>query len=137
MSFVMLHFNHPLRSAERLATLDILSRGRIEFGTARGNNAAVVNAFKEDANRTKAEWRETLEAIANTPPAKAGGFGLRLQAGLIGRAADYHRPEIYRVGPVEMHPWGADSIRDGFFPWPAASENSNQGLSYRPAFPLH
>lgn len=63
MSFVMLHFNHPLRSAERLATLDILSRGRIEFGTARGNNAAVVNAFKVDANRTKAEWRETLEVI--------------------------------------------------------------------------
>jgi hypothetical protein len=26
----------------------------------------------------------------NTPPAKAGGFGLRLKAGLIGHAADLH-----------------------------------------------
>jgi len=26
----------------------------------------------------------------NTPPAKAGGFGLRLKAGSIGHSADYH-----------------------------------------------
>jgi hypothetical protein len=25
----------------------------------------------------------------NTPPAKAGGFGLRLKAGFVGHAADY------------------------------------------------
>ena len=61
MSTVMLHFNHPIRTAERLATLDILSRGRIEFGTARGNNAGVVRTFEIDADGTRAEWRETLE----------------------------------------------------------------------------
>jgi len=27
--------------------------------------------------------------LVNTPPAKAGGFGLRLKAGSIGHAADY------------------------------------------------
>ncbi len=27
--------------------------------------------------------------VVNAPPAKAGGFGLRLKAGLIGRSADY------------------------------------------------
>jgi hypothetical protein len=26
----------------------------------------------------------------NTPPAKTGGFGLRLEAGSIGHSADYH-----------------------------------------------
>ncbi len=30
-------------------------------------------------------------SIVNTPPAKAGGFGLRLKAGSIGRATDYDR----------------------------------------------
>lgn len=61
MSTVMLHFNHPIRTAERLATLDIVSRGRIEFGTARGNNTGVVHTFEIDADGTKSEWRETLE----------------------------------------------------------------------------
>jgi len=61
MSIVMLHFNHPIRTAERLATMDIISRGRIEFGTARGNNAAVVRTFDIDAENSKAEWRETLD----------------------------------------------------------------------------
>jgi len=32
---------------------------------------------------------EVLVEDVNTPPAKAGGFWLRLQAGLIGHAADY------------------------------------------------
>lgn len=61
MSTVMLHFNHPIRTAERLATMDIISRGRMEFGTARGNNAGVVKTFEIDADDTKAEWQETLE----------------------------------------------------------------------------
>ena len=30
------------------------------------------------------------DPCVNTPPAKAGGFGLRLKAGLIGHAADLH-----------------------------------------------
>lgn len=63
MSTVLLHFNHPIRSAERLATLDILSRGRMQFGTARGNNAGVVKTFEIDADGTRAEWLETLEVI--------------------------------------------------------------------------
>ena len=63
MSTVLLHFNHPIRTAERLATLDILSRGRMQFGTARGNNAGVVKTFEIEADGTRAEWLETLEVI--------------------------------------------------------------------------
>ncbi len=61
MSIAMLHFNRLIRTAERLATMDIISRGRIEFGTARGNNAAAVRTFDVDAENSKAEWRETLD----------------------------------------------------------------------------
>ena len=36
-------FNHPARTAERLATLDLLSRGRVEFGM--GVNVAFLDGF--------------------------------------------------------------------------------------------
>ena len=62
MSVVALKFNHPIRIAERLATLDIVSRGRVEFGTARSNNIQYLNTFGVDPTTTRSEWRETLEA---------------------------------------------------------------------------
>lgn len=60
MSTVMLHFNHPIRIAERLATIDILSRGRLEFTAVRGNNAHVFDAFEINPETTLKEWEETL-----------------------------------------------------------------------------
>ena len=36
---VLLPFEHPVRVAERVATLDVLSGGRVEFGTGRGRVA--------------------------------------------------------------------------------------------------
>ena len=63
MSVVALKFNHPIRIAERLATLDILSRGRVEFGTARSNNIQYLNTFGVDPTNTRSEWRETLEVV--------------------------------------------------------------------------
>lgn len=62
MSVVMLKFNHPIRIAERLATLDILSHGRVEFCTARSNSHLTIGPFEVDAEETRDQWRETLEA---------------------------------------------------------------------------
>ena len=63
MSHVLLTFNHPLRTAEHLATLDIISRGRVEIGTARSNNSVMHKAFGVDPNDTRAQWRESLSVI--------------------------------------------------------------------------
>ena len=38
MCAVLLKWNHPVLVAERLATLDIVSKGRAELATARSNN---------------------------------------------------------------------------------------------------
>jgi alkanesulfonate monooxygenase SsuD/methylene tetrahydromethanopterin reductase-like flavin-dependent oxidoreductase (luciferase family) len=88
MSAVMLHFNHPLRIAERLATLDILSRGRIEMSTARGNNPHVVGAFEVDAPNTREEWEETL----------------RLTVKALTTDPVEHHGRFYRVEPVSVWP---------------------------------
>jgi alkanesulfonate monooxygenase SsuD/methylene tetrahydromethanopterin reductase-like flavin-dependent oxidoreductase (luciferase family) len=55
--------NHPLRVAERIATEDILSGGRIELGTGRANTPLIVKAFEVDPDRSRAEWREGVELI--------------------------------------------------------------------------
>src|SRR5262249_10266638 len=56
--------NHPARVAERIATMDHLSEGRIEFGTGRGASSAEWAGFDiPSAAETKRMWRESLEQI--------------------------------------------------------------------------
>jgi alkanesulfonate monooxygenase SsuD/methylene tetrahydromethanopterin reductase-like flavin-dependent oxidoreductase (luciferase family) len=62
-STVLLEFNHPVRVAERLATLDVLSNGRAELGTARSNNVGTLEAFGIDPTTTRSQWNEALRAV--------------------------------------------------------------------------
>ncbi|MFD3488935.1 LLM class flavin-dependent oxidoreductase [Streptomyces sp. NPDC058665] len=55
--------NHALRVAERVATEDILSNGRVELGTGRGNTTLALRAFEVDPSENKAQWREGIELI--------------------------------------------------------------------------
>lgn len=57
------NMNHALRVAERLATEDILSGGRVELGTGRGNTTLALRAFEVDPTKNKSEWREGIEII--------------------------------------------------------------------------
>lgn len=56
-------FNHPIRVAERLATLDIVSNGRAEFGTGRANTLLALDAFQCPLDETRARWEEALEVV--------------------------------------------------------------------------
>ncbi len=56
-------FNHPVRVAERIAGLDIVSNGRVEFGTGRGISIEEHGGFDMDPAQTKAMWREAIEII--------------------------------------------------------------------------
>lgn len=55
--------NHPLRIAERIATQDILSRGRIELGTGRGNTMLTLRGFGVDIETTREQWEEGIDLI--------------------------------------------------------------------------
>lgn len=57
----LLPYHHPLHVAERLATLDVLSRGRVEFGFGRGFSPREYAAFGLDMATGRARM---LEAIA-------------------------------------------------------------------------
>jgi alkanesulfonate monooxygenase SsuD/methylene tetrahydromethanopterin reductase-like flavin-dependent oxidoreductase (luciferase family) len=50
--------NHPVRVAERIATLDLLSNGRVEFGTGEGSSFAELDGFMVNAKRKREMWEE-------------------------------------------------------------------------------
>ena len=56
-------FNHPARVAERIATLDILSNGRVEFGTGRALTIEELAGFGIHPDDTRDMWDEALHAI--------------------------------------------------------------------------
>jgi alkanesulfonate monooxygenase SsuD/methylene tetrahydromethanopterin reductase-like flavin-dependent oxidoreductase (luciferase family) len=53
-------FNHPIRVAERIATLDLLSNGRVDFGTGEAGSEAELSGFGVDVNRKRDMWEESL-----------------------------------------------------------------------------
>ena len=59
----MLTFNHPIRVAERVATLDLVSHGRMQLGTARSNQAHTIEAFEIDVNDTRQQFSEGIEIV--------------------------------------------------------------------------
>lgn len=56
-------YNHPVRVAERIATLDILSDGRVEFGTGRSGTPAELEGFGIDPALSRDMWEEAVRAI--------------------------------------------------------------------------
>lgn len=63
MCSVLLKWNHPILVAERLATLDIVSKGRAEIATARSNNLTTLGAFGVDPSETRAQWEDGLAVL--------------------------------------------------------------------------
>ena len=56
-------YNHPVRAAERAAVLDILSNGRVEFGTGRSITEQELGGFMIDPDVTLEQWEEAVRAI--------------------------------------------------------------------------
>jgi len=56
-------YNHPIRIAERIATLDILSGGRVNWGTGKSSSQVEQQAFETRPEELHAEWLEAVEMI--------------------------------------------------------------------------
>jgi alkanesulfonate monooxygenase SsuD/methylene tetrahydromethanopterin reductase-like flavin-dependent oxidoreductase (luciferase family) len=58
-------YNHPAKVAARIATLDLVSNGRVEFGTGESSSRAELEGYGIDPTQKRAMWREATEQVAN------------------------------------------------------------------------
>jgi alkanesulfonate monooxygenase SsuD/methylene tetrahydromethanopterin reductase-like flavin-dependent oxidoreductase (luciferase family) len=62
-AIVQLPLAHPLRVAEELATLDVLSGGRVEVGVGRGGNPAHFAGFGVPMAESRGRFEEALDYV--------------------------------------------------------------------------
>src|SRR5438093_4461148 len=58
-------YNHPARVAERISALDILSNGRVEFGSGESASEMELGGFGVERGLKKAMWEEATREICH------------------------------------------------------------------------
>jgi alkanesulfonate monooxygenase SsuD/methylene tetrahydromethanopterin reductase-like flavin-dependent oxidoreductase (luciferase family) len=56
-------FNHPIRIAERVATLDILSEGRVNWGSGKSSSNVEAELFGIEQEDLEPQWEEALSMV--------------------------------------------------------------------------
>ena len=56
-------YNHPVRTAESVAVLDLISDGRVDFGTGRSSTRAELEGFGVSPHETRDQWEEAIKAV--------------------------------------------------------------------------
>ena len=55
--------NHTARVAERVATLDLISDGRVDLGTGEGSSVAELEGFGVEWSSKRDQWQDNLDAV--------------------------------------------------------------------------
>ena len=58
-------YSHPAKIASRIATLDLVSQGRVEFGTGESSSRAELEGFGIDPAHKRAMWQEATEQVCH------------------------------------------------------------------------
>jgi alkanesulfonate monooxygenase SsuD/methylene tetrahydromethanopterin reductase-like flavin-dependent oxidoreductase (luciferase family) len=100
-------YNHPVRTAESVAVLDLLSDGRVDFGTGRSATRIELEGFGIDPRETRQMWREAIGHVVGCWTHDEYEF-----------AGEHWQMPKRRVHPKpyqDPHPpvWGATSSEDG------------------------
>ncbi len=62
---VITNYNHPARTAECIATLDLVSNGRVEFGTGESSAILELGGFDIPVDSKRDQYLEAVEQVAN------------------------------------------------------------------------
>ncbi|MEV7965059.1 LLM class flavin-dependent oxidoreductase [Sphaerisporangium sp. NPDC088356] len=110
LGVVLLPFQSPIRTAERVATLDILSNGRVEFGTGRGASPLEYQAFQRPFEQSRKIWEDSLEAVLAIWKADGEPISRSNEFFEIPDVAVYPRPAQLPHPPV----WVASTSLEGY-----------------------
>ncbi len=58
-------YSHPAKIASRIATLDLVSNGRVDFGTGESSSLAELGGFGVPVDQKREMWREAVEQTCN------------------------------------------------------------------------
>jgi alkanesulfonate monooxygenase SsuD/methylene tetrahydromethanopterin reductase-like flavin-dependent oxidoreductase (luciferase family) len=100
-------YNHPVRTAESVAVLDLISNGRVDLGTGRSSTRPELEGFGISPRDTRAMWQEAIGHVVGCWTNDEYEF----------QGEHWSMPKR-RVLPKPMqkpHPplWGATSSEDG------------------------
>ena len=100
-------YNHPVRSAESAAVLDLLSDGRVELGTGRSSTRTEMEGFGVHPNDTREMWHEAVQHIVSCWTDEYAEFQ--------GKHWSLPRRRVQPKPLQKPHPpiWGATGSADG------------------------
>jgi alkanesulfonate monooxygenase SsuD/methylene tetrahydromethanopterin reductase-like flavin-dependent oxidoreductase (luciferase family) len=100
-------YNHPVRSAESAAVLDLISNGRVDFGTGRSATRLEIEGFGIDPHETREMWQEAIGHIV--------GCWTNDEYEFAGKHWQMPRRRVLPKPMQKPHPplWGATSSEDG------------------------
>jgi alkanesulfonate monooxygenase SsuD/methylene tetrahydromethanopterin reductase-like flavin-dependent oxidoreductase (luciferase family) len=110
LGVVLLPFSHPIRTAERVATMDIISGGRIEFGTGRGASPLEYQAFQRPFEQSRALWEQNLDTVLGIWEADGEPYSAEHEYWSVPDVGVYPRPVQEPHPPV----WVASTSLDGY-----------------------
>jgi alkanesulfonate monooxygenase SsuD/methylene tetrahydromethanopterin reductase-like flavin-dependent oxidoreductase (luciferase family) len=88
LGVLLLPFYNPLRLAEEVAVVDLLSEGRLDVGLGRGYNPMEFNAFSVPMDESRRRFTETLDVLRQAWTLDA-----------VNHYGEFHRVENVRVFP--------------------------------------
>ncbi|MBI2493560.1 MAG: LLM class flavin-dependent oxidoreductase, partial [Candidatus Rokubacteria bacterium] len=63
LAAAILPFHHPVRLAEQMALVDIISRGRLDVGVGRGNRPAEFAGYRVPQEESRERFEEAVEIV--------------------------------------------------------------------------
>ncbi len=100
-------YNHPVRTAESVAVLDLISDGRVDFGTGRSATRAEMEGFDVDPADSRAMWQEAIGHVV--------GCWTNDEYEFSGRFWKMPKRRVVPKPLQKPHPpiWGATTSEDG------------------------
>jgi alkanesulfonate monooxygenase SsuD/methylene tetrahydromethanopterin reductase-like flavin-dependent oxidoreductase (luciferase family) len=100
-------YNHPVRTAESVAVLDLISNGRVDFGTGRSSTRPELEGFGIDPRETREMWQEAIEHVV--------GCWTNDEYSFEGKHWSMPKRRVLPKPLQKPHPplWGATSSEDG------------------------